>query len=256
MDILIDSVRHAYGRLTILDNLSFRIPSGEIVCVLGPSGCGKTTLLRLIAGLEIPSAGQIRTRGCAPPRSLHPIAFVFQDFALVPWRTVAKNIELPLEHHALSAQDRQRRIWSALHQVKLSEFAEAYPNRLSGGMRQRTGLARALVVDPAILLLDEPFSAVDAGTRELLQLDLLRLWEEARFTGVCVTHDVLEATQIAHRIVVLSRRPARIRTIFKIDVPFADRSEDHPTLVAMRQSIRETIREEIKAAGRELAGAP
>jgi NitT/TauT family transport system ATP-binding protein len=175
---------------------------------------------------------------------------------LVPWRTVAKNIELPLEHHALSAQDRQHRIRSALHQVKLAEFGDAYPNRLSGGMRQRTGLARALVVDPAILLLDEPFSAVDAGTRELLQLDLLRLWEEARFTGVCVTHDVLEATQIAHRIVVLSRRPARVRTIFKIDIPFADRSEDHPTLVAMRQAIRETIREEIEAAGRELEGAP
>jgi len=255
MNILIDNVRHAYDRLIVLNSLSLDIPSGEIVCVLGPSGCGKSTLLRLIAGLEVPDSGRILTRGNSSPRTLHPIAIVFQDFALVPWRSVAKNVELPLEHHALSVQDRQRRIWSALQQVKLTEFAHAYPNRLSGGMRQRTGLARALVVDPAILLLDEPFSAIDVGTRELLQRDFLRLWDDARFTVVCVTHDVLEATQIAHRIVILSRRPARVRTIFEVAVPFIDRREDHPTLVALQQAIREIIREEIEAAGRELEGA-
>jgi NitT/TauT family transport system ATP-binding protein len=123
-------------------------------------------------------------------------------------------------------------------------------------MRQRTGLARALVVDPALLLLDEPFSAVDVGTRELLQRDLLQLWEDARFTAVYVTHDISEAIQMAHRVIVLSRRPARVRRVFDIPIPFADRSEEHPTLIAMRKGIREIIRGEVDATGRELAGAP
>jgi NitT/TauT family transport system ATP-binding protein len=256
MDILIDSVRHDYDGLPVLGDLSLAISSGEIVCILGPSGCGKSTLLRLIAGLEEPRAGQVLTRGHAPPQTLHPTAFVFQDFALVPWRSVAGNVELPLEHHPLSAQERRQRVWSALQRVKLTEFAETFPNRLSGGMRQRTGLARALVVDPAILLLDEPFSAVDIGIRELLLEDLLQVWEEARFTAVYVTHDIPEAVKMAHRVVVLSRRPACVRRVLEIPIPFADRSEGHPTLVALRETIRETIRDEVKAVGREHAGAP
>jgi NitT/TauT family transport system ATP-binding protein len=256
MDVLIDNVWHAYGGLPVLHGVSLEIRSGEIVCILGPSGCGKSTLLRLIAGLEMPSAGHILTRGTPSPQTLHPIAFVFQDFALVPWRSVAGNVELPLEHHALSKLERRQRVSSALHRVKLTEFAQTYPNRLSGGMRQRTGIARALVVNPSVLLRDEPFSAVDLGTRELLQRDLLRLWEEARFTAIYVTHDVFEATKMAHRVVVLSRRPARVQKIIEIDLPHADRSEEHPTLVAMRETIRETIRGEIDAAGRELVNAP
>jgi NitT/TauT family transport system ATP-binding protein len=123
-------------------------------------------------------------------------------------------------------------------------------------MRQRTGLARALIVNPAVLLLDEPFSAVDLGTRELLQRDLLRLWEESRSTAIYVTHDVFEATQMAHKVIVLSRRPARVQKIIDIDLPHTDRSEEHPTLVAMRETIRETIRGEIDAADRELVSAP
>jgi NitT/TauT family transport system ATP-binding protein len=255
MDVVIENVRHAYERLPVLDGLSLEIRSGEIVCILGPSGCGKSTLLRLIAGVEQPDAGRILTRGCPSSRTLHPTAFVFQDFALVPWRSVVRNVELPLEHHPLSKQERRERVWSALHRVKLAEFAQSYPNRLSGGMRQRTGLARALAVDPAILLLDEPFSAVDIGTRELLQRDLLRLWEGARFTVLCVTHDISEATQMAHKVVVLSRRPAYVRKVIEIGIPLAERIEEHPALVAMREAIREIIREEIEAAGRELTGA-
>jgi NitT/TauT family transport system ATP-binding protein len=256
MDVLIDNVWHAYEDLPVLYGVSLEIQSGEIVCILGPSGCGKSTLLRLTAGLEAPKAGHILTRGKPSPQTLHPVAFVFQDFALVPWRSVARNVELPLEHHALSKQERRQRVSSALHRVKLTEFAQAYPNRLSGGMRQRTGLARALIVNPAVLLLDEPFSAVDLGTRELLQRDLLRLWEESRFTAIYVTHDVFEATQMAHKVIVLSRRPARVLKIIEIDLPHPDRSEEHPTLVAMRETIRETIRGEIDAAGRERVGAP
>ncbi|WP_262273510.1 ABC transporter ATP-binding protein [Microvirga yunnanensis] len=256
MDVLIDNVWHAYEDLPVLHGVSLDIQSAEIVCILGSSGCGKSTLLRLIAGLEVPSAGHISTRGTPSPRTLHPIAFVFQDFALVPWRSVARNVELPLEHHALPKPDRRQRVSSALYRVKLSEFAQTYPNQLSGGMRQRTGLARALVVNPAVLLLDEPFSAVDLGTRELLQREFLRLWEEARFTAIYVTHDVFEATQMAHRVVILSRRPARVQKIIEIDLPHADRSEEHPRLVAMRETIRETIRGEIDAAGQELVDAP
>ena len=256
MDVLIDDVWHAYDGLSVLNGVSLDIQGGEIVCILGPSGCGKSTLLRLIAGLEAPRAGRILTRGTPSGRTLHPMAFVFQDFALVPWRSVARNVELPLEHHALSKQERRHRVSSALRWVNLTEFAQTFPNQLSGGMRQRTGLARALVVNPAVLLLDEPFSAVDIGTRELLRQDLLRLWEKARFAAIYVTHDVFEATQVAHKVIVLSRRPARVQKIIEIDLPHADRSEEHPTLVAMRETIRETIRGEIDATGRELVGAP
>lgn len=256
MDILIDNLRHAYGSLSVLDGLSLDIRSGEIVCLLGPSGCGKSTLLRLVAGLERPSAGRILTRGAPPRQSLHPIAVVFQDFALVPWRTAIKNIQLPLEHHRLSRQERRHRITSALRRVKLTEFAHAYPNRLSGGMRQRIGLARALVVDPAILLLDEPFSAVDVATREFLRQDLIRLWQEARFTTLFVTHDVSEATQVAQKVVVLSKRPARVRAVIDIDIPIAERVEGHPTLVAMRHAIRTMIRDEVETSGWEREGAP
>jgi NitT/TauT family transport system ATP-binding protein len=255
MDVLIDGVRHAYDGLPVLNDLSLTVRSGEIVCIVGPSGCGKSTLLRLISGLEVPEAGQILTRGRQNAQTLHPLAFVFQDFALVPWRSVAGNVELPLEHHPLSTQERRQRVRSALQRVKLTEFARTYPNRLSGGMRQRTGLARALVVEPAILLLDEPFSAIDVGTRELLQRDLLRLWTEARFTTIHVTHDISEATQMAHRIVVLSRRPACVRATYEIPVPFADRREEHPTLVAIRESIRDAICDEIEIASREVSGA-
>jgi NitT/TauT family transport system ATP-binding protein len=236
MDVLIDDVWHAYDGLSVLSGVSLAIRGGEIICILGPSGCGKSTLLRLIAGLEAPCGGQVLTHGTPSSRTLHPMAFVFQDFALVPWRTVAGNVEFPLEHHALSKHERR--------------------HQLSGGMRQRTGLARALVVNPAVLLLDEPFSAVDVGTRELLQQDLLRLWQEARFAAIYVTHDVFEATRMAHKVVVLSRRPARVQQIIEIDLPHADRSEGHPTLVGLRERIRETIRGEIDAAGRGLAGAP
>jgi NitT/TauT family transport system ATP-binding protein len=256
MDVLINDVWHAYDGLSVLSGVSLAIRGGEIICILGPSGCGKSTLLRLIAGLEAPCGGQVLTHGTFSGRTLHPMAFVFQDFALVPWRTVAGNVELPLEHHALSKHERRHRVSSALKRVNLTEFAQTFPSQLSGGMRQRTGLARALVVNPAVLLLDEPFSAVDVGTRELLQQDLLRLWQEARFAAIYVTHDVFEATRMAHKVVVLSRRPARVQQIIEIDLPHADRNEGHPTLVGLRERIRETIRGEIDAAGREFAGAP
>ena len=255
MDLVAENVSHAYGRLTVLDDVNLTIRSGEIVAILGPSGCGKSTLLRLLGGLERPRSGQVLMAGRAPDDSLNPLTYVFQDFALVPWRTVAGNVEMPLEHHPMSQAERNRRVTDALARVNLSDFAHAYPKQLSGGMRQRTSIARALAVNPAIFLMDEPLSALDAQTRELLLGDLVRLWAETRFTAVYITHNLAEALRIGHRVVVLSRRPGRIREIVDIDVPLADRADGHPQLVAAGERIWSLIRHEAAIADRELIDA-
>jgi NitT/TauT family transport system ATP-binding protein len=174
------------------------------------------------------------------------------DLALVPWRSVAENVALPLEHLAMTAAERAVRVADALARVDLTDFAGAYPKQLSGGMKQRTAIARALVVEPAIFLMDEPLSALDAQTRDLLMDDLKRLWTETRFAAVYVTHNVAEAVQLGHRIVVLSRRPGRIRDVVAIDVPLAERHEGHPDLVAASRRIWASIRDEAAIAEREL----
>lgn len=255
MDLVVDKVSHSYGGLTVLDDVSLTVNSGEIVAVLGPSGCGKSTLLRIIGGLEKPTSGEIFTRGEAASSTLNPLTYVFQDFALIPWRSVEDNVALPLEHHPMSAAERKERVMSALARVNLADFAHAYPRQLSGGMRQRTSIARALAVDPAVLLLDEPLSALDAQTRELLMDDLLRLWTETRFTAVYVTHNLAEAIRLGHKVVVLSRRPGRIRDIIEIDMPLAERTESAPVLIAAREQIWSLIRGEAATADRELTDA-
>lgn len=252
MDLVVDKVNHSYGGLTVLDDISLTVSSGEIVAILGPSGCGKSTLLRIIGGLEKPASGQILTRGEPASSTLNPLTYVFQDFALIPWRSVADNVALPLEHHGMSAAERRERVMSALARVNLTDFAEAYPKQLSGGMRQRTSIARALAVDPAVLLMDEPLSALDAQTRELLMDDLLRLWIDTKFTAVYVTHNLAEAIRLGHKVVVLSRRPGRIREIVSIDVPIEDRKDGDPVLVAARDRIWNLIRDEAATADREL----
>jgi NitT/TauT family transport system ATP-binding protein len=255
MDLVIEAVGHGYDRLTVLSDVSLTIASGEIVVVLGPSGCGKSTLLRIIGGLERPSAGAVYTRGAPATATLNSLTYVFQDAALVPWRTVAENVALPLEHHAMTSTMRRERVMAALARVNLADFANAYPKQLSGGMRQRTGIARALAVDPAVLLMDEPLSALDAQTRELLLDDLVRLWKETRFTSVYVTHNIAEALRLGHRIVVLSRRPGRIRDIVAVNMSPAERCEDDPALIAVRERIWNLIREEAAIADRELTDA-
>lgn len=255
MDIVAESVSHGYGSLAVLDNINLTIKSGEIVAVLGPSGCGKSTLLRILGGLEKATSGRVLMAGEPAQGSLNPLTYVFQDFALVPWRTVAGNVGLPLEHHKMSANERTARVASALARVNLTEFADAYPKQLSGGMRQRTSIARALAVDPAILLMDEPLSALDAQTRELLLADLVRLWTETRFTAVYITHNLAEAVRLGHRIVVLSRRPGRVRDIVEIDVPLVERTDHHPRLAAASERIWSLIREEAAVADRELIDA-
>lgn len=255
MDLVAEGVSHHYGPLQVLDDINLTIRSGEIVALLGPSGCGKSTLLRMLGGLEQPASGRILMAGEPPTESINPLTFVFQDFALVPWRTVAENVALPLEHHAMSPAERNSRVEEALARVNLAEFGAAYPRQLSGGMRQRASIARALAVNPAVLLMDEPLSALDAQTRELLMDDLKRLWVETRFTAVYVTHNLAEAIRLGHRVVVLSRRPGRIREIVDIDLPLVERREGHPALVAASERIWSLIREEAAIADRELIDA-
>lgn len=252
MDLVVEAVSHRYGGLAVLDAVSLTVQSGEVVAILGPSGCGKSTLLRIMGGLERPGAGQVFTVGEAAAGTLNPLTYVFQDFALVPWLSVAGNVGLPLEHHPLSPADRRARVTAALGRVNLAEFADAYPKQLSGGMRQRTAIARALAVNPAVLLMDEPLSALDAQTRELLLDDLTRLWSETRFTAVYVTHNLAEAVRIGHRIAVLSRRPGRIRSVIEVAMPLPERRDDAPELLRAREEIWQLIRDEALIADREI----
>jgi NitT/TauT family transport system ATP-binding protein len=255
MDLIAEGIGHRYDGLTVLDDVSVQVISGEILAVIGPSGSGKSTLLRILGGLERPTTGTVSTVGQPRDNSLNPITFVFQDFALLPWRSVEGNVALPLEHHGLSLSERQAMVADALRRTGLDEFGAAYPRQLSGGMRQRVGIARALAVRPDILLMDEPLSALDAQTRELLMDDLVALSAAERFSGIYVTHNLSEATRLASRVVVLSRRPGRIRAIFPVDVPVAERHAGHPRLIALQNDLWAMLRDEARDAERELARA-
>ncbi|MEO1313646.1 MAG: ABC transporter ATP-binding protein [Pseudomonadota bacterium] len=249
MELRLEGIRHAYGSVEVLHDLSLEIPAGRILCIVGPSGCGKSTLLRLIGGLERPDSGHV-LQGTPPPGSLNPLTFVFQDFALLPWRTVSGNVSLVLEDHAIS--DRAARIADVLARTKLTDFADALPRQLSGGMRQRVAIARALAVDPAVMLLDEPLSALDSQTRELLMEDLIALWTRTPFTAVYVTHNLAEAVRLGHAIVVLSRRPGQIREVLHIDTPLNQRDRSDPALAAHQSHLWELMRAEAIAADTEL----
>ncbi|MCW5734766.1 MAG: ABC transporter ATP-binding protein [Enhydrobacter sp.] len=254
MPLHVEGVSHRYGTLETLDSIQLDIADGETIALIGPSGCGKSTLLGILGGLLQPSAGRVTLSGPAPRDSLNPFTYIFQDFALLPWRSVEANVSLALEHRALPAVERRERVAASLALTGLSEFASAYPKQLSGGMRQRVGIARALVVRPAVLLLDEPLSALDAQTRELLMEDLLKIWAREKSTRVYVTHNLEEAARLADRVVVLSRRPGHIREILRIDVPVADRSRpEHAVLLAeFQRQLWALIRDEAATADREL----
>jgi len=253
MDLTIDGLTHRYDAVEVLADISLTIPSGRILCIVGPSGCGKSTLLRMIGGLEKPSAGKVLQLGTPPADCLNPLTFVFQDFALLPWRSVAGNISLVLEDHALSRRDRADRIADVLARTNLTDFATALPRQLSGGMKQRVAIARALAVNPAVMLMDEPLSALDAQTRELLMDDLVGLWTRAPFTAVYVTHNLSEAVRLGHKIVVLSRRPGRIRDVVEIDTDLAARDATDPGLVRAQEHLWHLMRDEARAADAELA---
>jgi NitT/TauT family transport system ATP-binding protein len=220
-----------------LDDITFDVPPGQFIAILGPSGSGKSTLLRLVAGLDRPQGGSV-TKGepvAGPPSSfgLRPssLAYVFQDAHLLPWRTVLRNVALPLELQNVPKRQRLARARAAIDQVGLTDAADRYPAQLSGGMRMRASLARALVTDPSLFLLDEPFAALDEITRHRLDEELLALWRRRRMTVVFVTHSINEAVFLAQRAVVLSRRPARILLDRRINLP-EERTEELRTTAA------------------------
>ncbi len=257
MKLAVDVRRHAYDDLLVLSDVSFTVADGEVVCIVGPSGCGKSTLLGIVGGLVRPTDGTVATEGALRPGTLNPVTFVFQDFALLPWRSVRDNVGFPLEHHRLSSADREARVSDALARTGLADFAGALPKQLSGGMRQRVGIARALAVEPALLLLDEPLSALDAQTRELLMDDFGRLWMGAGITALYVTHNLDEALRLADRIVVLSRRPGRIKDIVSVGIDRPDRTAvaAAPRLAVLRERLWSLIRDEAASADREMARA-
>ena len=202
-----------------LGGISVEVGHGEFVTIVGQSGCGKTTLLKILAGLLARSAGSVMLRGEPVNGPRRDIGIVFQDPVLLPWRTVLDNVMLPIEVLHLDRAQFRTRAMQLIHLVGLETFEDKYPHELSGGMRQRVALARALVHDPSLLLMDEPFGALDAMTREFMNLELLRIWQEARKTVVFITHSIPEAVFLADRVIVMSARPGRITEIVKVDLP-------------------------------------
>ena len=239
------SAQHIYmtfardGKSTqVLKDVSVEVSKGEFLCIVGPSGCGKSTLLSAIAGFITPTSGEIRIDGelvSGPdPRRI----FVFQERGVFPWLTVEGNIEFGLSK--LPRAERQRRVLHYIHMVGLRGFEKAYPAELSGGMKQRLEVARALAVNPDMLLLDEPFGALDSITRMIMRSELLRIWREERNTIILVTHDIDEAVQLADRVVVMSGRPANIRRIVDIDMPHP-RDISSPRYLELRNGILEQL---------------
>ncbi|MFB6173949.1 MAG: ABC transporter ATP-binding protein [Halobacteriales archaeon] len=206
------------GSVRALADVSFEVRDGEFVCILGPSGCGKTTLFRIIAGLEPSTEGAVRLRGEPVEGPGMDRGMVFQEYGLFPWRTVRGNVEFGLEQQDLDPAERRGRAQEMIDLVGLDGFEDAYPNELSGGMKQRVGIARALAVDPEILLMDEPFGSVDAQTRDMLHDELLRIWRETGKTVLFVTHDVEEAVTLADRVVVLTGSPGAVREVVDVDL--------------------------------------
>jgi NitT/TauT family transport system ATP-binding protein len=227
------SISHSFavdGReLRVLENISIDIKTGEIVAIVGGSGSGKTTLLRIIDHLIAPTSGSVLVDGSKIERPGGPISFVFQQDCLLPWRTVVQNARYGLELRGVAKSEASSRAQRYLRLVGLDGFETYYPHQLSGGMRQRVNLARALAVEPDILLMDEPFAALDAQTRELMQLELLRIWQETHKTILFVTHQLDEAAFIAHRVMVLSARPGSIREIMPVEL-------EHPRPLADKRS--------------------
>lgn len=207
------------GRLLALDNVNLSVEEGEFVTIVGPSGCGKTTFINIADGLLTPTGGKVILDGKEVKGPGTDRAMVFQDPCLLPWRTVLKNVLFGMECQGRDGQAEKERALKFIKLVGLSGFEDHYPHELSGGMQQRCNLARALTVDPEILIMDEPFAALDAQTREIMQLELLRIWNEAKKTVLFITHQINEAIYLADRIIIFAARPGRVKDVLKIDIP-------------------------------------
>jgi NitT/TauT family transport system ATP-binding protein len=252
MNIQINNLNHYYDDSKVLSDINLEIMDGQILSIIGPSGCGKSTLLRLIGGLEVPTLGKIIQVGSPTLDCLNTMTYIFQDFALLPWRTVEGNISLVLEDHSLSTEVKQSIINDVLERTKLKDFLNALPKQLSGGMKQRVAIARALAVNPAVLLMDEPLSALDSQTRELLLEDFINLWSRKPFTAVYITHNLSEAVRLGHKIIVLSRRPGKIIEVINIEKPIADRKSIDKDLDQYQKHLWDIMHDEAKAADAEL----
>ncbi len=244
----------AGGEFRVLDSVDLRIEAGELAVIVGPSGSGKSTLLDLLAGLASPTSGEIRLDGEAITGPGLNRGVVFQQYALLPWRTARANVEFGLEAKRVGKHERETLAREYLDLVGLSGFADHYPHELSGGMRQRVAIARSLAFDPEVLLMDEPFAALDAQTRERLQEELLRIWERTRKTIVFITHGIDEAVYLGQRIAVLTSRPGRIKQV--VDVPFENRTEhedlrSEPEFARYRHLIWSLLHDEVDRAQSE-----
>lgn len=205
--------------LLALENISFTMEQHGFYCLIGHSGCGKSTLLRIIDGLTEPTTGEVLLRAKVTNQPGFDRGMVFQHFNLLPWRAVLGNVEFGLENRRMSKRERRERAMHYIHMVGLDGFEHYYPSQLSGGMQQRVGLARALAIEPEILLMDEPFGSLDAQTRETMQTELMRIWSIEKRTVLFVTHDIEEAIFLADRVIVMGKRPGRIVDIIKVDFP-------------------------------------
>jgi NitT/TauT family transport system ATP-binding protein len=257
-DVVIHHRRQRFGDMLLaVDGVSLDIAEGEFVAIVGPSGCGKTTFLNAVDGLLPVTSGSLSLDGreiTAPGRDR---AMVFQQPSLLPWRTVAKNVAYGVEIQGVRPAEARERAQRFIDLVALGGFEEAFPLELSGGMQQRANLARALAVDPEVLLLDEPFAALDAQTRETMQLELLRVWNATRKTAIFITHDIVEAVYLADRVVVFTARPGRVKEILEVDLPRPRdlRLKRDPRFLEIETRIWESIREEAARDTRAAATA-
>jgi NitT/TauT family transport system ATP-binding protein len=239
-----------YGALEVFRNIDFDVGAREIVAVVGPSGCGKTTLLRCIDGLLPHDAGEIMVGDQRVIDPIPGVAMVFQHFGLFPWKTVSQNVGYGLRMAGVPKAEIERRVPIFIKMVGLSGFENAFPYQMSGGMQQRCGLARALAVEPNVLLMDEPFAAIDAQTREILQFELLRIWQERPTAMVFVTHSIEEAVLLGHRVIVLKGRPSSIHETITIDLPEPRTRETLrlPRFAELRERVWSTLMVEAREA--------
>ena len=245
--VTVKDVSKAFDDLVAIQDLNLTVGDDEFVSFIGPSGCGKTTILRLIAGLEKPTSGEIYENGKLVSGPGSDRGMVFQEFALFPWRTVQKNVEFGLEMKGFSREERRNRATKYIDLVNLEGFEDTYPNELSGGMKQRVGIARALANEPDVLLMDEPFGSLDAQTRNIMQRELLRIWQKTSKTVIFVTHSVDEALYLSDRVIVLTARPATVKKEFCIDLS-RPRDRAGKEFSRIRHDILSEVEEEVTKA--------